>query len=100
MTQAVSLSERTERALLAKLVRSFLNPEHDAGYNMACKDILHALELSSAIEVRDADAHLIEALKSIQWKSADKDNMEFSALIPYNVMDAIRAALARAEGRT
>ena len=41
-----------------------------------------------------------DALKSIKWKSADKDNMEFSALIPYNIMDAIMAALAKAEART
>ena len=42
-----------ERDRIARLVRSFLNPELDAGYNMACKDIIHAIELSSAIEERN-----------------------------------------------
>ena len=97
----------TERERIIKLVRSFVNPEHDTGYNMACRDILHALELSSTMEARGANAHinaappdLFDALKAIKWKSADKDNMEFSALIPYNIMDTIRAALAKTEART
>ena len=33
------------------------------------------------------------ALASIKWKSADRDNMEFSARITYSQMDKIRTAL-------
>lgn len=39
---------------------------------------------------------MLAALESIKWKSADRDNMEFSARITCFQMDAIRAALAAA----
>ena len=42
--------ERAERERLIKLVRTFLNPELDVGYNGACKDIINALELSLALK--------------------------------------------------
>ena len=42
---------------------------------------------------------LREALASIKWRSADRDNMEFSALITYVQMDAIRSALAKTEAK-
>lgn len=32
----------------------------------------------------------LELLKILKWKSADKDNMEFTTTIPYNIMDRIR----------
>ena len=38
-----------ERERMIKLVRHFFNPEHDVGYNMACKDILHSLELAHSL---------------------------------------------------
>lgn len=40
------------------------------------------------------EAVLREALEGIKWKSADMDNMEFTARITYTQMDAIRTALA------
>ena len=41
-----------------------------------------------------------EALGSIKWKSADRDNMEYSALITCWQMDAIRAALTPEKEKT
>ena len=32
-------------------------------------------------------------LQKLDWKSIDKDNMEYGCRIPYNVMDEIRRAL-------
>jgi len=45
-----------------------------------------------------ATPDLFAALAGIQWKSADRDNMEFTARITYVQMDAIRAALSKAGG--
>ena len=36
---------------------------------------------------------LLALLGKLDWKSIDKDNMEFSCRIPYNVMDEIRTTL-------
>lgn len=41
--------------------------------------------------------HLKDLLGRIKWKGADKDNMEFSALITYSLMDAILEALKEQE---
>lgn len=44
---------------------------------------------------------LMAALESIKWKSADRDNMEFSARITFCQMDGIRDALtAYRSGKT
>jgi hypothetical protein len=41
-----------------------------------------------------ADNERLRALlQKLDWKSIDKDNMEFSCRVPYNVMDEIRRAL-------
>lgn len=45
------------------------------------------------LEAADTIDKLRAALRGIKWRSADKDNMEFSATITYSQMDAIRAAL-------
>ena len=45
-----------------------------------------------------AAPELLDVLQGIKWKSADRDNMEFSALITYSQMDAIRIAIANATG--
>jgi glucan biosynthesis protein len=54
----------------------------------------------TALDVYRAAAPLIEAavleeaakaLAGIKWRSADRDNMEFTATITYSQMDAIRA---------
>jgi hypothetical protein len=41
---------------------------------------------------------LVEVLEEIKWKSADKDNMEFSAKITTWQLDKINAALKAAKG--
>lgn len=38
---------------------------------------------------------LVDVLKSIKWKSADRDNMEFTATITCWQMDDLRAAIER-----
>jgi len=43
--------------------------------------------------VQDIVERLRALLQKLEWKSIDKDNMEYSCRIPYNVMDEIRAAL-------
>lgn len=54
-------------------------------------------EVKAALDL--AERHMDEkhklraALREIKWRSADKDNMEFSATITYSQMDKIRAAL-------
>ena len=50
LVEAFAKIEAAERERLIKLVRTFLNPELDVGYNGACKDIIHALELSRALK--------------------------------------------------
>lgn len=58
------------------------------------EDVINAIELSGYKLVKDnADDVCKEILSKITWKSAHKDNMEYSALITYNQMDEIRAAL-------
>lgn len=47
-----------------------------------------------------AAPELYGALSAIKWKSIDKDNMEFSAITTYCVMDIIQAALAKARGES
>lgn len=44
-------------------------------------------------EAADEIDQLRAALREIKWRSADRDNMEFSATITYSQMDKIRAAL-------
>jgi hypothetical protein len=41
----------------------------------------------------------VEVLEEIKWKSADKDNMEFSAKITTWQLDKIKAALATLKER-
>lgn len=48
---------------------------------------------------RDAALDLYEALKSLKFISIDKDNMEFRCDTTCYVLDTVRAALAKAEGR-
>ena len=48
-------------------------------------------------DLKQQNDELREVLKSIHWKSADKDNMEFSALITYSQMIAIRKLLDQIE---
>ena len=45
------------------------------------------------VEMQAEIDRLREALKEPEWKSADKDNMEFEARITCWQMDNIRAAL-------
>jgi hypothetical protein len=47
-----------------------------------------------------AISEVVEALKGLRWKSADRDNMEYSATVTYSELDKIRAALAKLEGRS
>jgi hypothetical protein len=42
---------------------------------------------------------LFRALAGIRWRSADPDNMEFTARITHSQMDAITAALKEAHER-
>jgi len=49
-------------------------------------------------EAAETIAALREALEAIQWRSDDKDNMEFASRITYVQMNAIRAAIAKAKG--
>ena len=53
---------------------------------------------NAALIVKAVNAYepMREALAGIKWKSADRDNMEFSATITCWQMDRIRAALALA----
>jgi hypothetical protein len=44
-------------------------------------------------ELIDEIERLQALLQKLEWKSIDKDNMEYSCRIPYNVMDEIRRAL-------
>jgi len=53
------------------------------------------LYLADAFPPRPQEEQLREALAGIKWKSADRDNMEFSARITYVQMDAIRAILSQ-----
>jgi hypothetical protein len=46
------------------------------------------------LDAKDAEiARLRALLQKLDWKSIDKDNMEFSCRVPYNVMDETRRAL-------
>jgi hypothetical protein len=40
---------------------------------------------------RSENQRLKALLEKLQWTSIDKDNMEYSCRIPYNVMDELRA---------
>jgi hypothetical protein len=44
-------------------------------------------------EARAEIERLRALLQKLDWKSIDKDNMEFSCRVPYNVMDETRRAL-------
>ena len=48
-------------------------------------------------ELARENERLLEALATIKWKSADKDNMEFVATITCFQHDEIRAALTGKE---
>jgi hypothetical protein len=50
--------------------------------------------LRFAVSAVDEDNERLRALlQKLDWKSIDKDNMEYGCRIPYNVMDEIRRAL-------
>lgn len=48
---------------------------------------------------RPLETELLKALEDIKWKSADKDNMEFSALITTWQRTAIVEAIAKMRGQ-
>jgi len=56
---------------------------------------LEIIRLQAALDAAEKRAvWLTMVIEGIQWKSADKDNMEFVARITYSQMDAIRDTLA------
>jgi hypothetical protein len=50
-----------------------------------------AVEALTTMQAREAT--LIDLLRGIKWRSADRDNMEFAGTITYWQMDKIREAL-------
>jgi len=51
-------------------------------------------EAAAEIKRLHADNERLRALlQKLRWKSIDKDNMEFRCVVPYNIMDELRAAL-------
>ena len=69
--------------------------EHERAHN---KRLLTQLENWDLIEMNKENQHLRALLRSLHWKSIDKDNMEFECRTTCYVMDEIIKALAK-EGK-
>jgi len=67
------------------------NPMRNLIFREAAAVIEH---LRFAVSAVDEDNERLRALlQKLDWKSIDKDNMEYGCRIPYNVMDEIRRVL-------
>jgi hypothetical protein len=66
---------------------------HDlAERETACADGMCPICAAVRAELAQIEIERLRALlQKLEWKSIDKDNMEYSCRIPYNVMDELRA---------
>lgn len=75
---------------IGKSIKNCIDTAEEYGYvrgwNQAVEETQNSDEPTKSDEA-------LELLRSLNWKSADKDNMEFQTTIPYNIMDKIRGCI-------
>lgn len=73
--------------------------EEDKDGGVKLKNRARAYDVLTRAYLRETAAtELFAALKKLEWKSIDKDNMEFRCDTNCYVIDEIRAAIAKATG--